>query len=243
MDAIEEFNKDKAQRIQALGSDEEMKKLSLQWLEKASEHKYIYNFDWLGIPIIHQPADIVAIQEIIWDKKPDVVIESGIAHGGGLLLYASILKILGKGKVIGVEIDWREHNKKRLDAHPLSDMIEIIEADCLSDEAHDKLKSMIKPEDKVMVVLDSHHTHEHVLKELELFHKYVSPGQLMILPDTLIEYLPKGFYPDRPWDVGDNPATAIREFLKSHPEFEVDKMRNDKLLITEGIDGYLIRKE
>ncbi len=242
MDKHEQFRKERAASAEAMASDEELKKKSVEWMVHADRYKYSYNYSWLGRPIIKYPSDIVALQEVVWRTKPDLIIETGIAHGGSAILSASILELIGKGEVLAIDIDIREHNKEAIEAHSMSKRISMLEGSSLDSEIIEKVRERAAGKEVVMVVLDSHHTHEHVLKELELYSPFVSEGSYLILPDTFIEEFPEGYFADRPWDVGNNPMTALREFMKSNEEFEIDREVCNKLMIAEGFDAYLKRK-
>lgn len=243
MDPITQFKQERAADIEAMGADGELKKKSLDWMLHADKYKYTYNYSWLGRPIIKYPNDIVATQQIVWDVKPDLIIETGIAHGGSLILSASLLELIGgPGRVLGIDIDIREHNRKEIEAHPMMKRIDMIEGSSVADDVMDQVRSAASEANRVMVFLDSLHTHDHVLKELELYAPLVSVGSYLVLPDTFIEYFPKGYYAeDRPWDVGNNPMTAMRAFLETNDDFEIDRDLCDKLMITEAFDGYLRR--
>lgn len=239
---IEDFKNERKQQIKLMSKDKELKRKSLEWMIHADKYKYSYNYSWLGRPIIKYPSDIVAIQEIIWNVKPDLIIETGIAHGGSLMLSASILELIGKGQVIGIDIDIREHNRIQIEKHPLYKRITMIEGSSVDNDVFDKVKHLAEGKKKIMVFLDSLHTHEHVLKELNLYSQLVTLGSYLVLPDTFIEYFPKGYFAkNRPWDVGNNPMTALKEFMKENDKFVIDNELNDKLLITEACDSYLKR--
>ena len=212
---------------------------------------YSYCFDWTGRPIIQYPQDVVAFQEIVIDVAPHLVVETGIAHGGSLALSASMLCLLdvmegrdprqSPRKVVGVDIDIRPHNRKALDEHPLRFKMELIEGSSIDPMIIQQVRSHADGVDRVLVSLDSNHTHEHVLAELNAYADLVSVGSYCIVFDTAIEDLPAGSFPDRPWDVGNNPKTGVHEWLKTHPEFEIDKGIDNKLLISVAPDGYLKR--
>jgi len=235
-----EFMEVRKKNVSNLGADLGLNSLTNQWFIAASAYQYSYNFDWLGLPIIQFPQDMVAIQEIIWRTKPDVIIETGVARGGSLILSASILHLLnGKGKVIGVDIDIRPHNREAIESHPLAFRIELVQGSSISPEIIEQVKKHINPGDKVMVILDSNHTHDHVLQELELYSPLVTKDCYLIVMDTVVEDMPDNYYPDRPWGPGDNPKTAVHAFLKKTNRFEIDKSIQHKLLITVAPDGYL----
>lgn len=242
MDAIKAFQEERAQAISNMAADEELKQKSLDWMLHADRYKYTYNFSWLGRPIIKFPNDIVLLQEIIWDVQPDLIIETGVAHGGSLVLSASMLELIGgDGLVLGIDVDIRSHNRAAIERHPMFKRIQLLEGSSTSSEILQQVSAAAAGKSRVMVCLDSLHTHEHVLKELELYSPLVSVGSYLVLPDTFIEMFPRGYYADRPWDVGNNPYTAMREFLSRTDDFVVDRERGAKLLITEGFDGYLKR--
>jgi cephalosporin hydroxylase len=218
----------------------ELRRLSLKWLEFSVRQQYSYNFTWLGRPIIQYPQDIVAIQEIIWSVKPDLVIETGIAHGGSLILSASILDLIGgDGHVLGIDIDIRAHAHAGVGAHTLAKRITMIEGSSVAPEIVEKVRDFAAGKERVVVVLDSMHTHDHVLQELEAYSPLVSKGSYLVVLDTVIEDLPADLYPSRPWGPGNNPKTAVREFLKHSDRFDVDHDLESKLLITTAPEGFL----
>jgi len=240
MDPIKEFQKERTEAIAKMGQDQELHKKSLDWMLHADQYKYTYNFNWLGRPIIKFPNDIIAMQEIIWKVKPDLIIETGIAHGGSIIFSASMLELIGQGEVVAIDIDIRAHNRLEIENHPMFRRINLIEGNSIDPEIIKTLSERAKNK-KVMVCLDSLHTHDHVLQELKLYSELVSVGSYLVCPDTFIEFFPAGYFEDRPWDVGNNTYTAVQAFLKDNPNFVIDKEINDKLMITEGIDGYLKR--
>ncbi|MEO9116003.1 MAG: cephalosporin hydroxylase family protein [Gemmatimonadaceae bacterium] len=253
MDFIQEVN----DRLQANRQDRLLLAASREFMAASTRPKYSYNFFALGRPIIQYPQDMVAIQELIWRIKPDLVIETGIAHGGSLILSASMLALLDycdavdagtpldpaatRRHVLGIDIDIRTHNRAAIEAHPMSHRIDMLQGSSIAPEMVAEVRQRASGHERVMVFLDSNHTHEHVLAELEGYAPLVSPGSYCAVFDTIIEDLPAGTYPDRPWDVGNNPKTAVREFLKTHHEFEVDEDMDAKLLITVAPGGYLRR--
>ena len=180
------------------------------------------------------------MQEIIWGTRPDVIVETGIAHGGSLILYASLLQLIGgDGKVIGVDIDIRAHNRKEIEGHPMFDRISLIEGSSTDAGIVQQVRDLIDDDRRVMVVLDSNHTHEHVLEELRLYAPLVTKGCYLVVFDTVVEDLPDDFFPDRPWSQGDNPKTAVWEFLRTNDRFVIDKAIEQKLLVTVAPDGFL----
>jgi cephalosporin hydroxylase len=242
-------------RVKSYKDEEEMRKAAADFMLSSTKPKYCYNFSWQSRPIIQYPQDMVAMQEIIWKVKPDLIIEMGIAHGGSLIYNASILAMLdmceaikehriidpkiSERKILGVDIDIREHNKTEIEKHPMSSRIEMIEGSSISPEIIEKVKDYAKDYKCILVCLDSNHTHEHVLAELEAYAPLTSVGSYCVVFDTIIEDLPKNAYPDRPWGPGDNPKTAVYDYLKNHPNFEIDKNIFEKLLISVCPDGFL----
>lgn len=230
---------------------------AMRMLQSAATYGYSYNFSWLGRPIIQFPQDIVAMQELIWAIKPDLIIETGIAHGGSLIFSASMLALLdmcdaiesgitldiksSKRKVLGIDIDIRAHNRAAIKAHPMASRILMIQGSSIAPEVVEQVKQVAKDYQRILVCLDSNHTHAHALAELEAYALLTSVGSYCVVFDTVIEDMPAEMFPDRPWGPGDNPKTAVWEYLKMHPEFEIDKSIQHKLLITVAPDGYLKR--
>lgn len=260
----EDFNNEVLKNIELISKDRDFIGLSNIWIRQAIQYKYAHNFSWLGRPIIQVPQDIYAYQEMIWKVKPDLIIETGIAHGGSLILSASMLALINycetfqinrvnceRRKVVGIDIEIRQHNRKAIEEHPLSHLIEMIEGSSVSNDVVDKVLEIFKyyKGKKVMLFLDSNHTHEHVLAELKAYAPLVSIESYCVVWDTGIEDLPE--YMDgntrndntKEWRKGNNPKTAIYEYLKS-PDgrcFEIDKMIEHKLMITSAPDGFLKR--
>ena len=255
-EVMTQFIKERKDRVEAYQGSE-LQRTAGEFMEASAVPKYSYNFDWLGRPIIQYPQDMVAMQEIIWAVKPNLIIETGIAHGGSLIFSASILALLEycdavekgevlnpvhpKRRVIGIDIDIRAHNRKAIMEHPMSGRIDMIEGSSIAPEIIEKVHSVAKDYQRILVCLDSMHTHDHVLAELEAYAPLVSQESYCVVFDTIIEDMPECFFPNRPWDKGNNPKTAVHEFLKTHAEFEIDKEIEHKLLITVAPDGFLKR--
>jgi len=240
MKQINEFEKEKTVAIENMAKDKNLWSLANDLFLESCKHKYSYNFTWLGRPIIQYPQDMVAMQEIIWQVKPDLIIETGIAHGGSLIFYASILELVGDGgQVLGIDIDIREHNRVEIEKHPMFKRITMIEGSSLDKDIAKQVHDFAKDKKQILVVLDSMHTHDHVLKELKFYSPLVTKGSYLVVFDTIIEDMPEDFFPDRPWGKGNNPKTAVWEFLKNNKRFEIDKMLENKLLITVAPAGYL----
>ena len=239
MNEIERFEQEVKSNINNQGNDKNLKNLSIDWIVNSTKNNYSYNFKWLGRPIIQYPQDIIALQEIIWDIKPDLIIETGIAHGGSLIFHASILELIGKGKVLGIDIDIRQHNRTEIEKHPMNKRITMLEGSSIDIDIIEKVKLFAKNREKILIILDSNHSHYHVKKELELYSPLVSKDSYLIVFDTIVEDMPKGSFKDRPWDAGNNPKTAVFEFLKENDRFIIDKSIEDKLLITVAPSGYL----
>lgn len=240
-DPILEFIDERAKRIESNGSNSSLQAAADKFNVESNKVGYSYNFSWMGRPIIQYPQDMIAMQEIIWELKPDLIIETGIAHGGSLIYYASILELIGKGEVLGIDIDIRKHNRAEIEKHPMFRRIQMIEGSSVDQDTVDKVAAVAAGKGTVLVALDSNHTHEHVLQELEMYSPFVSKGSYLVVFDTIVEDLPNNYVPGRPWKQGDNPKTAVREFLRLHHEFETDKSIDNKLLISVGPDGYLKR--
>jgi len=236
MDFQERNNK----MIQKMNGDPNFSELTKKWVDVSSKYEYSYHFTWLGRPIIQYPQDIIALQELIWQVKPDLIIETGIALGGSLIFSASMMELLGgNGQVLGIDIDIREHNRVEIEKHPLFKRITMVQGSSIDPEIVKKVYAIAKNKKKILIVLDSMHTHDHVAKELELYSPLVSFGSYLVVFDTIIEDLPEGFLPNRPWGKGNNPKTAVWEFLKKNNRFVIDKDIDNKLMITVAPDGYL----
>ncbi len=217
--------------------------------------KYSHNFEWLGRPIIQYPQDMVAMQELIWEIKPDLIIETGIAHGGSLIMSASMLALLDycdaaqnsqvvdpahpRRKVLGVDIDIRAHNRAAIEAHPMASRIEMIQGSSIAPEIIAQVHQRAKGNACILLCLDSNHTHDHVLAELQAYAPLVTAGSYCVVFDTAIDDIPENMHGDRHWGPGNSPKSAVHEYLKSHPEFSIDKEIDEKLLISVAPDGYL----
>lgn len=268
-DPIAVFEAERRDSIATYKDDKKWQELSAQWMDHAFRKRYMYNFSWLGRPIIQLPADMVAVAELIWEAKPDLVLETGIAHGGSLIFSASMLVMLDlcdsvesgvpldpkspRRKVLGVDIDIREHNRVAIKQHPMSHRIEMIQGSSLAPDIIAQVRAVASKYKRIMVCLDSMHTHDHVLAELEAYAPLTAKGSYCIVFDTIVEDLPDDMFPNRPWSVGNNPKTAVREYLRllktegrkgadGMPlNLELDRMTNDKLLVTATPEGFLKR--
>ncbi len=246
MDKYKQFKEECKSEIEDISTDSNLKSLTTAWMDAANSKKYSYHFEWCGRPIIQYPQDIMAMQEIIWNIKPDLIIETGVAHGGSLILYASLMELLeisdvssSGGRIIGIDIDIREHNRTAIESHPFFKRIDLIEGSSIDEDTVSQVSSMIGDAKNIMVILDSNHTHEHVLKELEMYQGFVSDGSYLVVFDTVIELMKEGMFNDRPWGLGDNPMTAVHKFLETNNDFEIDSEVHNKLQITVAPDGYL----
>jgi cephalosporin hydroxylase len=265
----EQFKQERQEAIMKYRDDSHWHAASDQWLDRAFRQKYMYNFTWLGRPIIQLPADMIAFQEIVWSVKPDLIIETGIAHGGSLILSASLLAMLDhadasmggsildtrnpKRKVLGIDIDIRSHNRSAIEDHPFAPYITMIQGSSVDASVISSVYDMAKNYKSILVCLDSNHVHDHVLQELQLYAPLVSPGSYCIVFDTIVEKLPDDVFPDRPWSHGNNPASAVSEYLRSlsvNPgkafdgralSFVCDKIIDEKLLLSSNPGGYLKR--
>lgn len=242
-----DFDDEVAARIANNGADEQLRLAADQFTLASVAPKYSYNFSWLGRPIIQYPQDVMAMQELVWSVRPDLIVETGIAHGGSLIFYASMLELLtlAGGRedalVLGIDVDIRSHNRVAIEAHPLSPRIAMIEGSSTSPDVVRKVHQIAVNYQTVLLTLDSNHTHDHVLAELEAYAGLVSVGSYCVVFDTIIEDLPSGTYPDRPWHPGNSPKSAIAEFLRTHHEFAPESSIDSKLLISMAPGGYLRR--
>jgi cephalosporin hydroxylase len=242
MNEIEKFQEECRQNIEKQGRNQPLLNATSVFLKETIDSRYSYNFTWMGRPIIQYPQDMVIMQELIWSIKPDLIIETGIAHGGSLIFYASIMELIGKGEVLGIDIDIREHNKKEILSHPMSKRITMLQGSSIDPLIVEQVRKIADGKPTVMVLLDSNHSHDHVLNELKVYADLTSVGSYCVVFDTVVEDLPKGIYSaDRPWDVGSNPKTAVFEFLKNNSDFVIDKSIDYKILLSVAPDGYLKR--
>lgn len=252
-----DFEQEVRDRLAAVNENTRLRGLAREFLLSSTLPKYSYNFSWLGRPIIQYPQDVVAMQELIWQVRPDLIIETGIAHGGSLILSASMLALLDycdavesgapldlanpRRTVVGIDIDIRAHNRAAVEAHAMAHRIQMVQGSSIDPEVVAKVRSKAAGMDRVLVCLDSNHTHAHVLAELEAYAPLTTLNSYCVVFDTVIEDLPAELFPDRPWGPGDNPKTAVWEYLRAHPEFQIDRQIDRKLLISVAPDGYLKR--
>ena len=255
MNSLEKFKQEVQDNIKSLSINREFQDLSREWIRESGCNRWSYNFRWMGRPAIQFPNDAWAMQELIWDVKPDLIIEAGIAHGGSLVCYASMLAMLDvadavesggvmdpqktKRKVLGLDIDIRPHNREAIEQHPMRPWIEMIQGSSIAPEVVAQVHEIAKGYKRILVSLDSNHTHDHVLAELQAYAPLTSVGSYCVVFDTIVEDMPPTLSSDRPWGPGNNPKTAVWEYLKSHPEFQIDSDIHHKLLITVAPDGYL----
>lgn len=254
---MSDFQKEVEDRIAANAADKELLGAAARFMRVSINQKYSYNFSWQGRPIIQYPQDVIAVQELIWSVKPNLIIETGIAHGGSLIFSASMLALLdineaieagtkldprsSRRKVLGIDIDIRAHNRAAIEAYPMASRIQMIQGSSIAPEIVQQVRGIAANYRRVLVCLDSNHTHDHVLAELQAYAPLTSNGSYCVVFDTIIEDMPKELFTDRAWGPGNSPKTAVREFLKTHPEFEIDRSIQHKLLITVAPDGYLRR--
>ncbi len=237
---MDTFEQDNRRRIAQMGQDQPLQDATRTWFQAASKQEYSYHFTWMGRPIIQFPQDIVAMQELVWKVQPDLIVETGIARGGSLIFYASMLELLGgNGHVLGLDIDIRPHNRAEIEKHPMFNRITMIQGSSIDEGVAAQVFDFAARYQRVMLVLDSNHTHDHVLRELQLYSPLVKAGSYAVVFDTVIEDMPREFVKDRPWSVGNNPMTAVKEFLKTSGRFEIDVEIQNKLLITVAPNGYL----
>lgn len=257
MNPIDQFNQERQDRLLSYAHDGAFRALSRQWLQESMRRQYVYNFDWMGRPIIQYPQDMVAMQELVWRVRPDLIIETGIAHGGSLVLSASLLALLdmadaidsgstidpraSRRKVLGVDIDIRTHNRAAIESHPMSSRIAMIQGSSIAPEVVQQVREFAQGYQRVLVCLDSMHTHDHVLGELNAYAPLVTAGSYCVVFDTFVEDMPPQFFADRPWDVGNNPKTAVHRWLADHAEFEIDAEMEQRLQVTVAPHGFLRR--
>lgn len=236
----EEFDKEKDSLIRNLGKNADLKNQALDFVNVSNKVKYAYVWNWLGLPIIQMPEDVVKVQEIIFESKPDFIVETGVAWGGSILLSASILKIVNpSGRVIGIDVTIPSHNAEKILNSPLSEMIELIEGSSVDNEVVSKVKNMVGSNSKVLLILDSHHTEDHVLQELDLWSELIQKDNYIIVCDTIVEFIEAPVDRPRSWSKGNNPLTGLSKFLKKNKRFELSKTYNDKALITFHPNGVL----
>jgi cephalosporin hydroxylase len=226
--------------ITAMAEDRQLSAASREMFLASCKYKYSYNFKWMGRPIIQYPQDMIAMQEIIYQVQPDLIVETGIAHGGSLIFYASVLELIGgRGMVLGIDIDIRPHNRVEIEKHAMAKRIAMIQGSSIDAGIAQQVRSFAKAYERILVVLDSNHTHQHVLEELELYSPLVRKGSYLVVFDTVVEDMPADVIGDRPWGIGNSPKTAVHQFLKNTDRFEIDSEIQNKLLITVAPDGYL----
>ena len=257
MNPIETFEAEVRANIQGLSRDVDIQALSRIWIREIAAHRWAYNFKWLGRPAIQFPNDAWAIQELVWSVRPDLIIETGIAHGGSMVLSASMLAMLdvcdaiqsgtsidpreSKRKVLGIDIDIRPHNRAAIEAHPMSSRIQMIQGSSIAADVIEQVQQMASGYECVMVCLDSNHTHEHVLAELDAYAPLVSVGSYCVVFDTIVEDMPASMFADRPWGPGNNPKTAVKAYISANRNFEIDDSIDAKLLISVAPSGFLRR--
>lgn len=253
MSDIDAFQRECDANIAAMGSDGELARLSREWIARSARHKYVYNWRWCGLPIIQLPPDVLVTQEIVWEVRPDVIVETGVARGGSLTFSASLLAMLDAAeatgrtpattprRVIGIDIEIRPHNRQAIESHPFAKMIQLVEGSSVAPEIVAEVRGRVRPGERVLVMLDSNHTHDHVLGELEAYAGLVTPGSYCVVQDTGIEFTAPGAFPDRSWGRGNSPLSAIAAWLPGHPEFVVDSSIDHKLQISSSPGGYVRR--
>tara|TARA_R110002096_G_scaffold177599_1_gene354203 strand:+ start:760 stop:1548 length:789 start_codon:yes stop_codon:yes gene_type:complete len=257
-DQEKEFKIQRKAEIEKQGATSKIVAQSNDWLYQSTKFNYSYHFDWMGRPIIQYPQDIVAMQELIWNVQPDLIVETGIAHGGSLIFNASMLALLEyssccgevgvtldpmkpKRMVLGIDVDIRQHNRVEIESHPMTSRIHMIEGSSIDPQVVSQVEKFAESYKTILVILDSNHTHEHVLAELEAYAPLVSLNSYCVVFDTVIEDFPSNSFPNRPWGKGDNPKTAVWKYLENNSHFEIDSTITSKLLISVAPDGYLKR--
>ncbi|MBV1703235.1 MAG: class I SAM-dependent methyltransferase [Hyphomicrobiales bacterium] len=237
-----EFEAQRRRDSLAMGEDAALFREARDVVMAADRHRYTYMWSWMGVPIIQMPADIVATQEIVWATKPDVIVETGVARGGSVVFYASMLTLLGKGKVIGVDVDIRAHNRETIESHPMAGRISLVEGSSTDPGTIARVKALVPPGASTMLILDSDHSKAHVLAELRALSPLVTPGQFLIVADTLLGRLDAGQTPTtraKFWPPGDEPLAAVHQFLIENDGFHCDREINAKMILSSSPGGYL----
>jgi cephalosporin hydroxylase len=239
-DDTRQFHERNQSMIETMAHDSAFQDTNRLWFNQSFQYEYSYHFTWMGLPIIQYPQDMVAMQEVIWKVKPDLIIETGIARGGSLIFYASMLAMMGlEGEVIGIDVDIRSHNRQAIEAHPMFKHITMFEGSSVDEAIVQQVRDKAAGKQRVIVILDSNHTHEHVLQELQQYSPLVTKESYLVVFDTVINDMPAQLLGNRPWTPDHNPKTAVYEFLKTNDRFEIDNSIHQKLLITVAPDGYL----
>ena len=244
-DDRKEFQASIIRQSLALGQDDAVFRQSTELVTELDRYDYTYLWSWMGVPIIQMPADIMATQEVVWTTKPDVIIETGVARGGSVLFMASLLEMIGKGKVIGVDIDIRAHNRETIQEHPMSKRVEMIEGGSADDDTLEKVRALIPEGASVMVVLDSDHSRDHVLAECRAYAPLITPGCYLVVADTLVGHVSEENAPKKRskiWFKGNEPLSALNDFIFENSDFEVDEVLNGKLVLSSSPGGYVRRK-
>lgn len=240
MSIIEEYQQQVQQHQEEIRKDTQFHQLSKSWMDRSVGCGYSYNFTWMGRPIIQYPQDLIAMQELIWRIQPDLIIETGIAHGGGLAFYASMLELIGgDGEALGIEQHIFPEIRREIESHKLFRRMTMLEGNSVSDEIMKKVAEFARGKERIMVALDSNHTHEHVLSELNLYSPLVTKGSYLVVFDTMVNEVDEAHYANRPWGADNNPGTAVAEFLSKNARFKADMSISSKLQISACPGGYL----
>lgn len=239
------FQQEIDERVREIADNDELLGVSAAFMRASVGPKYSYNFRWLGRPIIQYPQDMVAIQELVWLVQPELIVETGIAHGGSLILSASLLELNAAcggpsgARVLGIDIDIRPHNREAIEKHPMAKRIDMIQGSSVDPDLVARVRDVVAGSASVLVLLDSNHTHKHVLHELRAYAPLATKGSYCVVFDTILEDLPKELSPDRTWGPGNSPRSAVREFLSENSDFEVDEAMDARLLLSAAPGGYL----
>ena len=246
MNPIKQFEQEKKARIESHKNDLKAQSLAKKFVVQSYYNQYTYNFSWMGLPIIQFPQDIVILQELIWEQKPDLIIETGVARGGSLVFYASLMELIGSGRIVGVDVEIRKHNREAIEKHPMAHRIKLIEGSSIEKSTIKEIDSEVNNAKKIIVFLDSKHTHDHVLSELRLYQSFVSKGSYLVVFDTTAQTLDEDILEDlsksyrfKPWGKNSNPHSAITEFLKNNTNFEIEDFWHNKAMITNCFEGFL----
>ena len=239
---LEEFIIGRDRNILDAQNSVPLQSAALEFVTQSDKYNYGYFWEWLGLPIIQMPEDILITQELIFRERPDVIIEAGIAWGGSLALYASMQSLIGFGRTIGIDLTIPKHNAKRIMSTPVSNRITLVEGSSTDIDIYRKVESMINQSGKKLLIFDSNHTHEHVLSELRLWSGLLNPGDWIIVSDTIVEHIPKQVHRERPWGPGNNPGSALEEFLEENGDFTDDNIYSRRTFASFSPRGYILRK-
>jgi cephalosporin hydroxylase len=239
----EQFQKKNEKFIRVMNEDRIFRQETSNWVNRALGHEYHYHFSWLGMPIIQFPTDIILMQELVWAVQPDLIIDVGVARGGSVIFFASMLALIGgEGQVVGVDVDIRNENLQRIQSHRMADKVCLLEGSSTNPDVIRQVERFVRDSETVLVVLDSNHTEKHVSRELQEYSKFVTGGSYIVVFDTIIESIAEEFNVGKPWGKGNNPLVAVDKFLMSNKQFQRDRTFEERALVTVAPGGFLKKK-